>query len=446
MILKLNYKDKIFISIVLLVHVVFFAMALSFKRIYMGDSFEYIYEALNIKQYFFFYSGNPALPIQPEYLTQRQPLYPLFLLGVYLFSVNNWVVIVLQNMLSVFNIMYCRKMLTRLGYDAKYDWLLLLLVIGYPSQFINADTIAPDILLQTFVLLYAGSFVRWWQERRLAYAAYMSLCLIAGMLVKPVLYPFVYAHIVIVIATARYLKVNMQRPVLAAIAPLCAMMLYSYSNYLRTGKFHFTSNKAFNAVYYYYEFFGHAKGQDYAVKFLSDERALMNAIPDYGTRYDYANERGMDLLRQNFVPYMAYHLENSARIFVEPGKAEIDLFTGKLTYGGLYDKGNKQGFYASWRDRGMAGLSDYMRHNGSLPVVLVVFLFNCIRFIGLVVFFTRRNIPPGIRLFLLIFIGYFAVAAGPIANTRYFLPVSLIAIACSVTGYMSILGSRRQAI
>jgi hypothetical protein len=104
MALKFDRRDKIFIGAVALVHVLFFLLACCYKRIYMGDSFEYIYEALNIKQYFFFYSGNPALPIEPEYMTQRQPLYPLFLLGVYLFTVNNWIVNFLQNILSVINI------------------------------------------------------------------------------------------------------------------------------------------------------------------------------------------------------------------------------------------------------------------------------------------------------------------------------------------------------
>ena len=73
MALKFNRRDKIFIGIIVLVHVVFFLLAYGYKRIYMGDSFEYIYEALNIKKYFFFYSGNPAMPIVPECMTQRQP-------------------------------------------------------------------------------------------------------------------------------------------------------------------------------------------------------------------------------------------------------------------------------------------------------------------------------------------------------------------------------------
>src|ERR1700733_3832924 len=148
MALNFDRRDKIFISIIALVHVAFFLMACRFTRIYMGDSFEYIYEALNMKRYFFFYSGNPAMPIMPEYMTQRQPLYPLFLLGVYLFTVNNWIVVVLQNLLSVAKIYYPRNVSLKIGYRKKQDWLLLLFVIACPAQFINANTVAPDILLQ----------------------------------------------------------------------------------------------------------------------------------------------------------------------------------------------------------------------------------------------------------------------------------------------------------
>ncbi|MCW3123196.1 MAG: hypothetical protein JWQ38_2688 [Flavipsychrobacter sp.] len=436
MTLKFDRKDRVFIGVVALVHVVFFLLACCYKRIYMGDSFEYIYEALNIKQYSFFYSGNPALPIEPEYMTQRQPLYPLFLLGVYLFTVNNWIVIFLQNILSVVNIYYSRKVLARLGYDKKYDWLLLLLVLAYPSQFINANTVAPDILLQTFTLLYFGSCVSFFQKKDIKYAVWMSLALIAGMMVKPVLYPFVLVHVLIVIIIAVMQKVKMQRPVLIAVVPLCAAMLYSYSNYLRTDKFHFTSNQSFNAIFYYYTWYSHKDGTDSASSFLAHERSVINAIPEYRDRYDYGNERGMQLLKANFIPYMAFHLKNSARMFIEPGKAEIDLFTGKLTYGRLYNK-EQTGFFATYKKEGLSGMGTYVCNNPSMPLVIVVLLFNLLRLVGFVVFLFKRNIHWVVRSFVFVLVAYFAVAAGPIANTRYFLPVSLIVIGCAVMGLMN---------
>jgi hypothetical protein len=429
---RFSKKDKVFIGMVVLVHAVFFLLACVFKRIYMGDSYEYIYEALNIKRYFFFYSGNPAMPIAPEYMTQRQPLYPLFLLGVNTFAINNWIVLLLQNCISVFNVCYLRKVISRLGYNQKYDWILLLLVIAYPAQFINANTIAPDILLQTCTLIYFGNFLALFQTKELRYAIYMSLALMAGMMVKPVLYPFALVHIFVLIAVGLHHMVLLQRTVLIAVLPIAAVLLYNYWNFTRTGKFHFTSNQAFNASYYYYPFISSREGADSAGRYLANEREAYSLIPEYKDRYDHANERGTELLRQNFLPYMVFHVKNSARIFIEPGKGEMDLFTGRLTYGRLYSK-EQTGFYATWKAKGLAGMGDYIKNNPALFFVALVFLFNCIRLIGLLLFLRSRQVHWLVRMF----VGYFALAAGPIANTRYFLPVSLIAIGCSVVGWLN---------
>jgi 4-amino-4-deoxy-L-arabinose transferase-like glycosyltransferase len=431
--LRIKKEDRLFIGVIALIHIVFFLLACSFKRIYMGDSFEYIYEAVNIRDYLFFYSGNAAMPIAPEYMTQRQPLYPLALLGVYLFSVNNWIVLLLQNALSVANLLYLRRTITGLGYKKKYDALLLVLLAAYPAQFINANTIAPDILLQSFTLLYFGLFIRLFTTRQLKYGLLMGLSLAAGALVKPVLYPFAVVHVVFIITLAIYQKNTLQRQLLVALLPLCIVMLYSYHNSLRTGKYHFSSNQAFNAIYYYYPFISAHEGADSANRFLAQEREKCAAIPDYASRYDYANQRGSELLRSNFIPYMAFHLKHSARLFIEPGKGEIDLFTGRLTYGRLYSK-EQTGFYATLKTKGAAGLIDYASNNPTLIIVLVIGLFNMVRLVGLFWFFRRSNIHPGILLFTFILLGYFAVAAGPIANTRYLLPVSPIVIGLAVMG------------
>jgi hypothetical protein len=428
--------------VLLLVHAAYFLMAFIFKRIYMGDSFEYIYEALNIKYSFFFYRGNPTLPIMPEYMTQRQPGYPFFLLLIYLFTVNNWLVIFFQNLLSVFNIYYCRSVFIKLGYDIRYDWLLLILLKAYPSQFINANTIDPDILLQTFTLLYFGCFVLLYQTRQVKYSLFMSLALIGGLMVKPVLYPFVIIHLLIVIAF--HYKHFRRQVVVAAVLPLAVVLLYNWFNYTRTGKFHFSSNQAFNAIFYYYGFIARNHGADSAQNFLQDERKDIAARPLYKDRYDYANRRGVELLRQNFGPYIKYHLKHSARIFIEPGKAEMNLFTGSLTYGKLYSR-EQAGFFATLDREGWKGIVKYMRSNPSMVFVICVLFFNLVRLVGLFIFFFLSTVHLHIRLFIFMLLSYFALIAGPISNTRYFLPVSLIAIGCAVAGYAGVLEKRKHA-
>ncbi len=210
---------------------------------------------------------------------------------------------------------------------------------------------------------------------------------------------------------------------------------------MRTDKFHFTSNQSFNAIFYYYTWFSHTEGERSAGEFLVNERKKIDAIPEYKDRYDYSNERGMTLLKQNFVPYMVFHLRNSARMLIEPGKAEMDLFTGRLTYGRLYNK-EQTGFFATLKSKGIEGMGEYVRKNSSMPFVLLVLLMNCVRLVGFLAFLFSSTIHWMIRTFVFVLVGYFAVAAGPIANTRYFLPVSLIVMGCALLGYMKVLGKR----
>jgi len=430
---KLN-KDIVFIAVLALAHAIGFLLACRYTRIYMGDSFEYIYEALNIKQHFFFYSGAPAMPVIEEYMTQRQPGYPFFLLLVYYFSVNNWIVLVLQNILSIFNICLLRKLILRLGYNTKYDWLLLLLVLTYPAQIIYANTIAPDILLQTFTLMYVYNFVQLFKERRGKYAVYMSLALVMGLFVKPVLYPFSMLHVIILLGLGLFNKSVLKQATFAAFLPLCAVLLYNTWNYERTGKFHFSSNQAFNALFYYAMFVGDKYGADSSAHFLHAERARMAAMPLYRDRYNYANARGTALLKSNLLPYSKFHLKNSLRYLIEPGKGEIDLFTGKLSYGRLYS-GKGEGFYSTLKGKGIAGMPAYFKANPSMLVVCVVLLFNLLRLMGLVLFMFSKHVSLNIRLFLLLLICYFAVTTGPIAHTRYFLPISLLFAGCVVMSW-----------
>lgn len=437
-------KDWIFACIVVTVHTVYFLLARHYTRIYMGDSFEYIYEALNIKSHFFFYSGNPALPIQPEYMTQRQPLYPLFVAGVYLFSINNWLVLILQNLLSVFNMLYARRFAVSLGFDTAFDWLLIIFFIGLPSQFINANTIAPDILLQTCALLYAANVIVFFRKGTNGPLLWSSMMLTAGMLVKPVLYPFVFVHVVLLLAVMLVQKRNVWQIIMPALMPVAVMLLYCGWNEERTGKFHFSSNQAFNAIYYYQPYITKKFNPDSAARFVANEREQIAALPTYRQQYDRANARGGELLRQNWGSYIPFHLTHSARMLLDPGKAEIDLFTGRLTYGNLYS-GKSDGFYAAIQE-GTRGVSDYLGRNPTIPLIMLILLLNLMKFGGLLLFVFSRRVSLFIRIFVACFIAYFALAAGPISNARYFLPVSLLAAGCAAISWSKLMGGSKTAV
>ncbi len=435
------------ILVLLAVHAVYFLLALYYKRIYNGDSFEYIYAAVNLKENLFFYSGNPAMTIEPEYMTFRTPLYPLLLAAVYTFALNNWLVLALQNLLSVWNIMLARSMLFRFGYKPKYDWLLLLLVITWPAQFIHANTVEPEILLQSCVLLYVYQLLAFFKERKTRFAWGMSLALVGGLFVKPVLYPYTALHLLLMLFLAFRQQTGLHRQaqqLLTALLPVIAIISYNAWNASRTGKFHFTSNQSFNAIYYFYYYKSATEGIPAAQEFLRKERATMAAMPVFKDRYDYANERGKALLKEHMAGYIPYHLKHSMRFFVDPGKGDIDLFTGRLTYGRLYSD-QTRGFRAYIQEYGWwQGVIRFAGDQPSVWLAGVVFLFNLVKLVGLVLFAINRRIPPGVRIFVLLFLAYFAVLTGPISTPRYVLPVSLLYMGAAALGFILFYESRKD--
>lgn len=440
---KFKKSDGRLLLALIAVHTAFFLLALINKKIYNGDSAEYIYMAVNIKDHFWFYCGNPAMEIVPEYLTLRPPLYSMFMALVYLFVVNNWIIIFIQNLISIYNIWYTRQTMRLIGYSRKYDWMFIGFVLLYPAQFVHTNTIAPDILLQTCVLVYLRHFILLVNAGRWRHGLIMSIALIAGMLVKPVLYPFTFVHCVLMLGVMLYLKRGLFRPFVSAILPMCVLLLYGMWNYSRTDRLHFSSTQSFNAIFYYYCYVSDKEGIEAGTAFLQQERAKMAAIPDFKNRYDYANNRGMQLLSANFVPYMWYHIRNSARMFIDPGKAELDMFTGRLSLSNLY-KPQETGFFATVKHHGWRGFEEYIYRNPSLPITLIILFFNLLKLAGFVLFMFSRYVKSNIRLFVLMLLGYFALTTGPIANTRYLIPVSLILTGCAVIGFQHLLLSYKN--
>src|SRR6202000_2141269 len=113
-----------------------------------------------------------------------------------------------------------------IGYSRRYDWLLMAFVLLYPSQFVNANIIAPDILLQTTVLLYFYFFLRLIKQKQLRYGLGMSISLIAGIMIKPVVYPLIYIHAALMLFIAIRRHHALFRTALCATLPLIVVLLY----------------------------------------------------------------------------------------------------------------------------------------------------------------------------------------------------------------------------
>ncbi len=445
--MKDRSRDLIFLSVVVLVHLVFYLLAFHFKKIYNGDSFEYVQEALNIKEHFFFYCGNLALPVKCEYMTLRPPLYPLFLMAIYFFAVNSWLVLAIQNVLSVITIYYARDTMLKLGYKRTYDWLLLILIVAYPSQFFFANNICADTFLQCFVVWYFRQLVLFWEKKKWKYAFGASAAVFLGAMAKPIFFPFALINLVFMVLIARSYSLSIYRTILIALLPVCGILAYCGWNQSRTGKFHFSSIEEINTAVNYQMFMASREGTLSAMDAHDSLLARAAVLPSFKDRYALVSDCSRQYIKSHLASYIRFHLMHSVRFFIEPGKAEIDLFTGWLSYTflGTREAVNK-GFYATIDEKGWAGLKEYVARNPSIPIVLIILIGNIVKIMGLFLYCVNRSMPRMPRLFIMVIIGYFALAVGPVANTHYVLPVSLIMMCCGAVGIIEFINKRRNLI
>ncbi len=420
-----------FIGALILLHGLWFCLAMVWGNLYNGDSYEYIYLAENMLKGHY-YAGNPALPVVESKLTLRTPGYSLFLLLFYPFGFSNTLILLLQNGISIASCWMIREVFLKIAPGTRHSWIYLVLVAAYPAQMIFSDMLAPDILLQFFLVCYFRNLVFFLDRPALKQMILMSLWLIAAVLTKPIVYPFLGLHFIFALGYGfRFRKSAWS---IVAVIPLLVMLSYGSWNKSRTGFYHISSVQSVNMLEYNVRLFlVSAYGQAYADSVLKQEKKTITALPRLRERYAYASQKANTLIKDHFIAYTFFHLRESLRFFVEPGKGELDLFTGWLSYR-FERKGNVRD---SYRDHGLKGVWHYLEGYPWLPLILMTGLFNLLRIVGFLLFCFHKQIPLVLRLATCIYIAYFALLTGPVANTRYFLPVLLVMSGCACLGYAS---------
>lgn len=423
-----------FAWLAVLIHLPFCYAALHGAFPFNGDSGEYVYAASNLLAGKGWYAGSWALPYNITLSTLRTPGYPVFLAVTYTFSDKLWLLLLLQQALSIWNILMARRLLLLLGGSPQSSYLLLLFVAGFPIQMVYANTIAPDILLQTCVMGYVLGAVHFLRRPALNSLLGMTIALALGVLVKPVLYPYCFIHALAFGGLLLFRHRAGSKMTALALVPAGFVILWGLNNQRNTGVFHLSSIQAQNALYYHHNFQASQKGVPAAKQFLRREQARIMQLPTFADQYKAAEQRGISLLRESPTRYLLYHLKMSLRFLIEPGKAELDLFSRRLQLSGLYDPAGK-GVTTRISEQGVAGFLSVARQQTTLLVALGVGLLNVFRLIGMLLWMRRRESSWLLRLFLGLFIAYFALITGPITAAHYVLPVSLVMGALAVLGF-----------
>ncbi|MFT4061633.1 MAG: glycosyltransferase family 39 protein [Edaphocola sp.] len=400
-------------------HASWLVAALCWQHFFNGDSYEYIYLSENIINGWY-YAANPVLPIVDYGLSTRPPVYSLLIASVYLLLGKSILpLIVLQSIISIISChtIYCA--ISKYAKSKKWTNWYLLFICTFPAQFVFSNIVEPDIVFQLFIVLYLKFLLKYFENAKWQNFLAMALWLSLASLTKPITYPYTLLQLIFGIILV--LSKKDKKIIIGAAIPLLVMVLYGTWNYSRTGLYHISSIQSHNLLSFNAKWFLAQKhGTAYSDSVINGHIRYMAHLPDLKSKYNYAGKAANDIIYNDFTSYLIYHLKNSVKYFFDPGKSELDLFTG---YMGYYFRPDGTNFYMEIGKHGWRGGMNYLKTYPWLPIILVVFFMNMLRFVGCLVFVLSRRRPIALRLAFLFFIAYFALITGPVANTRYMLPL-----------------------
>ncbi len=439
-----NIPYKSLLLLIIAAHALWFLGAIVWKHIYNGDSHEYFFLAENLK-HGIYYSLDATQPIDPFYISLRTPLYSVFIIFIEaVFGNANWILLLFQNIISIYVCWFSLKLFKPYLNHSKI-WIYGLLILFYPAQMLFASMIVPDFLLQLFMVLYLFHLLKMISSQQSKWMWLMSLWLILAFLAKPIVYPFFLIHFFICTYWLYQFKALKYLPI--ALFPILIVVAYGTFIKNKTGFYHLSSVQAHNLLDYnlktFHEFkYGFAKADSMNVA----AHNISNQMPDFKSKYQCEEQIAKDSIKANFISYGLYHTYRSLRYFIEPGKGEIDLFTGFNTYEHMFSGQPAESMATQFEKYGWKGALNYIKGYPWLPLILLIFIFNLIRVFGFVIFLFSKKIPLSFRISIFIFVAYFAFITGPVSNfTRYYLPVLTITSAASMIGLSCILKKIKTA-
>lgn len=435
-------KQWVFLLLIIIAHLLCFVGALVWGNIYNGDSQEYFSLANNLK-HGIYYAADASKPIDPFYISLRTPLYSYFILIIEsVFGKHDWIILIFQNIISIFNCFFALKIFQ--GFCvAKYQWIYWMLIITYPAQMLFANMIVPDILLQTFIILYVKDLFRFLDKHRLKECMLTSLWLMLAFLVKPVIYFFIIVHIVIVLYILIKDQLN-KRLLFIAMLPLIMTVCYGFYMKSLTGFYHITGLQPHNFITIQLLQLHEKKyGSKKALEINDSIRNELSKEKTFKDWYQKTDELCIDTFKANFGLYTSNYFSKTLRYFVEPGKGEIDLFTGHNSYDNIFSH-HSESFYTKIEKNGWRGGIDYLKNYPWLPLIIIIVFFNIVRLLGFILFVFDKKINWKYRTCVFLIVLYFAAITGPLSNfTRYYLPVLGITSGAAMVGFANFIERKR---
>ena len=438
----------ILLAVLLAVHLVFFISTRIQSPVPLSDSTEYLAASENIMAEGMLYCGDmDATTLQPEKLTRRPPLYPLFL-SIGRVTGSNELIYLIQILISLIAILliwriFISEASNSVGKDRKLDpeaLLFLVMLLFTPAQYIYSSRIMAEIPFQLCLVLSAWSIFRYFRYEEEKQIWLFNLYMTLGMAIKPVLFPFAILSILITLI----LLVRKRRWILllAVFLPVLWIAGYSIRNYVKTGIAQYSSIQTANLVNYNLRYYMMSReGSEGAAEKVDQIYDTCNSTSSYREKTRCLHSEVKEILLDQPVRYAAFHLKGSVRYFLDPGRFDLASFfhlKGSTTTGFLQEL-NQNGFRGAFRFLGNQGW-------GVVLLLVMIGLFKLAKISGFLIYVIRPGGDREFRIYLLLLIGYLAIATGPLGASRFYLPVELLVIGGAIRGWMPLLRTRHRAI
>jgi len=405
---------KRFWLILVIFHLLFFGKQIFFGNSMLQDSREYLYAADNLLQHQTLYSWNLNHAFNPNWLTKRPFLYPSILAAIKLISFGSIPVFftllyLVQNLLSLFSIRLILKIAEKHKIKLRFTQLILFLLFSV-SQVIYANMVMSEIWLQC--CMTGIVYILIMRPNDSKHIFYISLLLIAGMSLKPVLIFTIFCWpLYLLIRSFRHLQI---KHLALSLLPLCFYLSVCKMNEQRSGYFHYSSISNINLLHYNtFSLLLNKYGLQKADSIVDNINIEAKTQGNYKAQQEYIRKACKKQISQHMLLYVWLHTRGAIYCVADPGRFDLTQFFNLPHHQNMMYETNKEGAFKSV-------LQMFLNPLGILLFCLV--LFNLFRLYIMLRFTFKSGITWLTKLTILFFPAYILFFTGPIGTSRFYMP------------------------
>jgi hypothetical protein len=404
---------------IILIHVVYFFIALKIGSIYLVDSYGYLNQAKNILAHHSWYAEDWNAPILIDYFTIRPPLYAFFILACKCFIDSDYFVIFAQGLMSIFNFFLLWKLLKQSNIPQKNITLsIVAALVLFPSQLIHANFIMTEILFQTLLMGVFYFSVKTIQIPNLVNIFKIAILLSLAMLTKPVI--FLFGIVLFAFFMVIFWKKNKLILLPFLLLPI-TYHLFCLQNKHTTGFYHYSSIKIMadlrvNARYILASKYGEDSSAAFCSKVFEEAKEMKN----YEARYHHIEARCNEVYTQNKMVFALLYAKGIVATFIDPGRFDLSLFFGLQI-------NSTQGLFHRLNTEGVKAIPDILKQSPVflLSTLCIILLWTSLLTLSVLVFVFDKKIDLLLRILVFLFIAYIPLVTGISGLCRYRIPIYL---------------------